>query len=116
MTGTDANRLETIKRLLDQGQQDIAVPRLVKLLQHEPENPDGWYLLGVALTEPEKKIFAFNQTIKLAPQHPGARVQLHMLAGGSSSEQLDTETNQLDRAPGPSTGRSPNVYLERLPG
>jgi hypothetical protein len=65
--------------LIKQGDNRTAVKLLSELLGREPQLEQGWYLLGVALQDPEKKRFAFQHVLELNPDNQRARQQLEKM-------------------------------------
>jgi len=79
--------------LLKAGKTSEAAALLANVLKNEPELVQGWYLLGLALDDEEKKIRAFKKVLKLDPNHEKAKQQLEKLEDFSTQvEQPSFET------------------------
>ena len=85
MEQTSKETLVKVINLIKQGDKKTAIPLLTALLKKEPELEQGWYLLGMALDGSEKKARAFNQVLKLNPNHEKAKKQLAKLEGEAPS-------------------------------
>ena len=51
--------------LIREGNNPEAIQLLAILLRKEPNHEQGWYLMGVALDNPEKKVFAFERVLAI---------------------------------------------------
>jgi hypothetical protein len=79
MDPSSKQTLVQVVGLIKQGDNRTAVKLLTELLGREPQIEQGWYLLGVALQNPEQKQVAFQQVLKLNPDSQRAKQQLEKL-------------------------------------
>jgi peptide/nickel transport system permease protein len=71
--------LREASELLNTGQLQKASIVLAKTIKAEPQNAYAWYLLSLALTEPEKKIFALERALQINPRFIHAQTKLAKL-------------------------------------
>ena len=76
MDQNDKQILVQAVNLIKQGKNAAAINLLAKLLREHPKHEQGWYLMGIALDDPEKKIFAFERVLSINPDSERARQQL----------------------------------------
>ena len=72
----------TLKRalaLLRAGDNQAAAQLLAHTISEEPNNEHAWFLLGAAIDDREKQIYAFQQVLKLNPANDKARRRLEKL-------------------------------------
>jgi hypothetical protein len=96
MDQNDKQLLVHVVDLIKAGENKQATKILSRILAREPQLEQAWYLMGVALTDPKKKRFAFNHTLKLNPNNDRAKQQL-----------LKLEADSLPKAPPPITIEPP---------
>jgi hypothetical protein len=96
MDPNDKQLLIQVVDLIKAGENKQATKILAGLLAREPQLEQAWYLMGLALTDLEKKRFAFNHTLKLNPNNERAKQQL-----------LKLEADTLPKAPPPITIEPP---------
>ena len=98
---TEATRiapLDEAQATLESGNGVIAMAQLVRYLGDDPDNPEGWLLLGrayIALGQPDEADAAFARALDLAPEHKGA-----LLARGElslSMGRLEAARSMLSR-------------------
>lgn len=87
--------------LLKAGQASQAAVLLANVLKEEPELVQGWYMLGLALEDEEKKIRAFKRVLKLDPSHEKARKQLEKLEDQGLSTPVRTPEPEPEIEPAP---------------
>ncbi|MBU1659909.1 MAG: ABC transporter permease subunit, partial [Chloroflexi bacterium] len=88
------SRVQNAKNLLKEGRKREAIIDLAKILKQEPWQEGAWYLLALALDDPEKKQYALERTLALNPKHSEAKQQLGALFGKTSKP----EVSEFDRA------------------
>lgn len=64
---------------IKRGEKNDALALLMPIVRAEPNNADAWFLLGHALDDVEKRIYAFEQVIRLNPSNEAAQKQLAKL-------------------------------------
>ncbi|MBI3160849.1 MAG: hypothetical protein HYZ26_14715 [Chloroflexi bacterium] len=64
---------------LKAGERAQAPAVLAEAVHHEPGCEEAWTMLGMALEEPEKKVFAFKKALAINPGFERARRQLERL-------------------------------------
>jgi hypothetical protein len=67
--------------LLRGGKPAEAIPILAEILHKDETNANAWYLLAHALSDPQKKIYAFEQVLTFNPDHEKAKQNLAKLHG-----------------------------------
>lgn len=65
---TSAQQLDQVRTLLREGKRDRAVERLTQLIESDRQNPELWWLLANALTDPKKARRALAELRSLAPR------------------------------------------------
>ncbi|TES91581.1 MAG: hypothetical protein E3J88_02250, partial [Anaerolineales bacterium] len=94
--------------LLRNGKRREAVPILAEVLHQDRTNEHAWYLLGMAVDEPDKKLYAFKEVLKFNPDNERAKTQLAELAGKSERPQEEFPAKpQPERKPEPSHEEPP---------
>ena len=91
-------RLVRAQSLLARGNAQAALKELTEVAQANPRSATTQYLLAhayVALQRVPEAQAAYRETLRLAPQHEGARVELATLSGHAVSEAAQRE--QIDR-------------------
>ncbi len=79
-------KLVKIIEYIKSGNKQAAIPLLAEVLKTEPELEQGWYLLGMAIDDENKKRYAFSQVLKLNPGHAKAQEQLDKLDAVKKSD------------------------------
>ncbi len=72
--------LQNAYQLLKDGNQQEALAILDPIVQANSEIAEAWYLLGFALTDPDKRIYAFRQVLRINPSNQPAQKQLEKLS------------------------------------
>jgi hypothetical protein len=67
--------------LLRAGKAEQAQPILVEILRENPNNPQAWFMMSYALTEPERQRYALEQALRADPYFSRARERLDKLGG-----------------------------------
>ncbi len=65
--------------LIKAGKLDEAQAILVPMVRTNPNTPELWYVLGFALTDPEKRLYAFQQVTRIDPSNQPAQNQIAKL-------------------------------------
>ena len=76
----EAEILQQAEALLQAGQGQDAVPRLIALLKAHPQSEAAWLLLSRAVPEPQRQRDCLQQVLKINPANAEARARL----GGAS--------------------------------
>jgi len=79
MDETNMTGLQKAYSLIKAGNLADARAILVPMVKENPNVADAWYLLGFAVSEDSKKLYAFQQVLRIEPSHPGALKQLARL-------------------------------------
>jgi hypothetical protein len=79
MAQNDKQILIQVVDLIRQGDNPAAIQLLAKLLRNNPKHEQGWYLMGVAMDDPEKKVFAFEKVLEINPESDRAWQQMEKL-------------------------------------
>lgn len=79
MEQNDKQTLIQAVDLIKEGNNPEAIQLLSKLLRKDPKHEQGWYLMGVALDDPEKKVFAFERVLAINPESDRAWQQMEKL-------------------------------------
>lgn len=83
MDAVTSAAMQKAYQLIKTGQLDDALAILTPIIRAEPDNADAWYLLGFALADPEKRLYAFEQALRLDPSNQSAQKQLAKLHAAS---------------------------------
>ncbi len=79
MDETTQRALQTAYQLIKENKREAAFSLLTSLIKSNPQVADAWYLLGFAVTDSEKRKYAYQQVLRLDPNHAGAQKQLAKL-------------------------------------
>lgn len=79
MNQTTAVALEKAYQLIRAGNLREARAILLPILRANQNIADAWYLLAHALTDPEKRLIAFQEVLRLEPANPSAKKQVAKL-------------------------------------
>src|SRR5258706_4027304 len=97
----DPTRTLAIQRayqLIKAGKQAQAQAVLIPVVKENQDIAEAWYLLGFALSDPEKRLYAFQQVLRIDPANQSAQKQIAKLLASRSaspSERVHTiETKQ----------------------
>jgi hypothetical protein len=80
------------------GDKQTAQQQLTTLLNEDPEQPQGWYLLSLLVDSPQKQAAYLSKTLALNPNHAKAKEQLATLHG--SGKMAATSTIRHDDSDG----------------
>jgi pimeloyl-ACP methyl ester carboxylesterase len=79
MDETTQRALQTAYQLIKSGKKEAAFSLLASLIKANPNIVDAWYLMGFAVDDPQKQLYAFRQVLRLSPAHEGAKKQVTRL-------------------------------------
>ena len=79
MDETTKRALHTAYQLIKDGRKEPAFSLLVSIIKASPDTADAWYLMGFAVDDPQKRLYAFRQVLRINPAHEGARRQVARL-------------------------------------
>ena len=75
------NALKQAADLIRAGEKKAAREILVKILRDAPDSAQAWFMLSYAAQKTDKKIYALQQTLRLAPDYEKALNRLEKLGG-----------------------------------
>ncbi len=99
--------LQQAYHLLKAGEKQAAVSLLQPICRAEPDNPDAWWLLANALTEPPQIQMALQRLLHINPFHEQAQRKL---------DKLNTEFGQPTPAVIPQKQKFPRLLLAIMAG
>jgi pimeloyl-ACP methyl ester carboxylesterase len=79
MDENSTRALHAAYSLIKQGKKQEAQAILIQVVRSNPEIPEAWALLGMALDDVQKKTYSFQQVLRLDPSNKIARQQLDQL-------------------------------------
>ncbi len=79
MDETTKRALQTAYQLIKDGRKQPAFSLLGSIIQANPDQADAWYLMGFAVDDPQKRLYAFRQVLRINPAHEGAQKQVARL-------------------------------------
>ena len=103
MDATIAEILQKAYGLIRAGREAEAQGLLVPIVRANPNLAEAWYLLGLALTDREKSLYAFKQVIRIDPSNQHALRQIQKLTASPTP------------APDPPLFKIPPLPLEQPP-
>lgn len=74
-----SKQLQTAYALIKAGKKQEAVGILIPIVRTNPNLVDAWYLLGHAVTEPQKQLQCFQQILRIDPANQAAKKQIEKL-------------------------------------
>lgn len=86
--------LQKAYQLIRAGKLREARAILIPILRADQEIADAWYLLAHAVTDPEKKLVAFQEVLRLEPENLSAQKQVGRLLA-ARAQQKKTQKRQL---------------------
>jgi predicted Zn-dependent protease len=72
-------QLKAAAALIKAGRKDEANAILREVLDHEPNNPDAWYLFALAAPARSYAVRHLNRTLELDPNHARAQAALQRI-------------------------------------
>jgi len=79
MDESTAALLRNAYDLIRAGNKQEALNNLLRIVRSNPDIPEAWYLLGLVLDDPQKQLYAFQQVLRLDPEHLHAQQQIARL-------------------------------------
>lgn len=78
------------------GDYEKAVTNLIKTIQEEPQNEQGWLFLGHCLKDKEKRKYSYERVLKINPANEVAKISLRQLENsGEPKTKAEVETKQI---------------------
>lgn len=77
--------LQKAYQLIKTGKQDEARAILIPIVRTNQDISEAWYLLGFAVTDPEKRLYAFQQVLRIDPANQSAQTQIAKLLAAKSA-------------------------------
>jgi pimeloyl-ACP methyl ester carboxylesterase len=94
MDHTTVQAIRTAYDLLRAGKQQEAAAILIPIVRANPNIPEAWYLLGFAVNDPEKQLYAFRQVLRIDPSNKDAQGQVDRLMGAQPAKRVVEETQE----------------------
>ncbi|VAW42784.1 hypothetical protein MNBD_CHLOROFLEXI01-99 [hydrothermal vent metagenome] len=89
------DKLKEAIQTVQAGDKQEAQRQLTELLEDNPQQVQGWYLLSLLVDSPQKQAAYLSKTLALNPQHLKAKEQLEALqTGGSLAATTTIEENE----------------------
>ncbi|MFC1936568.1 tetratricopeptide repeat protein, partial [Chloroflexota bacterium] len=85
-------------KLLKAGKPQQAIPLIKQVLEADPRNEHGWFLMGMALQNPKQKEYAFNKVLEINPQNQRAIGQLKKMGAAPT-----VPPTSVGKSPAPKT-------------
>jgi hypothetical protein len=79
MTYQQSKEIQKAKEYIQTGQTNLARPILARYIKHNPNSEEGWYLLSLAVFEPNQRIDCLHKVLRINPNHPAAKQRLERL-------------------------------------
>lgn len=79
MDNTTARAVEQALELLKAGKKADAHAILAPLIRQNPDIAEAWYLLGFTMTDPDKRLYSFQQVLRIDPSNQAAQKQIAKL-------------------------------------
>jgi hypothetical protein len=87
-----AAAIQKAYELIKAGKLEDAQAILVPIVRTNPNTAEAWYMLGFALTDSEKRLYAFQQVTRIDPSSQLARDQIAKLLAPKSPTSPSTTT------------------------
>jgi hypothetical protein len=78
--------IDSIKILVEKGENSEALSALISLVQHDHNNLDAWILLSELIEDPQKKRDCYNQILRISPNNTVAWFGLKKLNAKSNED------------------------------
>lgn len=108
-----AAALQKAYELIKVGNQPEALAILIPIIKTNQNIAEAWYLMGFAVTEREKRLYAFEQVVRIDPSNQSAKNQIAKLTVIKPVTSPFTVMPDLSNMPAPQTARQPDI--ERRP-
>jgi pimeloyl-ACP methyl ester carboxylesterase len=103
-----ARSLRDAYDLIRAGKKQEAQNILIPLVRSNPNSAEAWYLLGLALGDKQKKLYAFQQVLQIDPRNQHAQQQIDRLQTPQVEKPfIDSATIQPEPAGKPETSSKP---------
>ena len=79
MAGQDKTDLQFVEKLLREGKKQEALPLLAGYLQQNPNSAQGWWLLGLTVSDTKQQIECMERVLLIDPTSVIAQVRLEKL-------------------------------------
>jgi len=79
MIGQDKTDLQFVEQLLREGKKQEALPLLAGYLQQNPNSAQGWWLLGLTVSDLKRQIECMERVLLIDPTSVLAQVRLEKL-------------------------------------
>lgn len=90
--------LQTAYQLIKGGRKKPAFSLLVALIKANPNLPDAWYLMGFAVDDPQKRLYAFRQVLRINPTHEAAQKQVARLLSAPPAPSATPQSRPMVRS------------------
>ncbi len=77
------------------GDKETAQRQLTELLDEDPQQVQGWYLLSLLVDSPQKQAAYLSKTLALNPEHEKAKAQLAALQAAGTLAQTSTVSQEV---------------------
>jgi pimeloyl-ACP methyl ester carboxylesterase len=77
--------IQNAYQLIKAGKHREAQAILIPIVREDQDIADAWYLLGFALGDPEKRLYAFQQVLRIDPSNQPAQKQIARLLAEKSA-------------------------------
>jgi len=102
-----AAEIQQAYQLVKAGQHREAQTILIALVRKDPNIAEAWYVLGFALSDPEKRLYAFRQVMRIDPSNRLAQNQITKLTAPKQSTSPFTVMPDLTNVPAAPPQRKP---------
>ena len=79
IAGQDKKDLQYLEQLLREGKKQEALPLLAEYLQQNPNSAQGWWLLGLTVSDPKRQIECMERVLRIDPSSVLAQAHLEKL-------------------------------------
>lgn len=107
MDSTTAAAIQKAYELVKAGNHSEAQAILIPLVRTNPNIAEAWYVLGFALSDPEKRLYAFRQVVRIDPSNRLAQNQITKLTAPKQSTSPFTVMPDLTDTPAPARAAHP---------
>jgi pimeloyl-ACP methyl ester carboxylesterase len=98
-------------QLLKEGNKQEAFAILAPIVKANPNIAEAWYLLGFTLPDPQKRLYAFQQVLRIDPTNHAAQKQIAKLLAAQSAS--PASQSQPAVTPRPATAPAAPVAKKR---
>ncbi|MGD2027207.1 MAG: hypothetical protein PVI99_05265, partial [Anaerolineales bacterium] len=110
------NALKQAADLIRAGEKRDAREILIEVLREDPGNAQAWFMLSYAAQKTDKKIYALQQTLRLAPDYEKALNRLKKLGGEPPAPDTINTPEGPASEPEPEIDEGPDLLSQRLFG